>query len=294
MTGYGDASHQGEGVHFSAELRSLNNRYFKASIRLPDQLAVMEAELEVLLRKKLSRGSVTLTVAMHDAGASAASIINDAALLAYLDHLETIHARFTKQDRAVNIDLTALLQLPGVLETADEQALLRQVRPALVALVDKAADKLITMRVTEGKTIATELQRHREVIATRLANIRTRAPQVIEEYHIRLRARVDELLQRAQMTVDQRDLLREVAIFADRADIAEEISRLAAHIDQMGSIVAQDDGEPAGRTLEFLAQEMLREANTIASKSNDAQISRDVVEVKSAIDRIKEQAANVE
>ncbi len=294
MTGYGDASQQGDGVHFSAELRSLNNRYFKGSIRLPDQLSPMEAELEVLLRKKLARGSVSLTVSMHDAGASAASIINDAALLAYLDHLETIHARFAQRERAVTIDLTALLQLPGVLETADEQALLRQARPALTALVEKAADKVIAMRETEGKTIAVELQRQREVISARLANIRQRAPQVVEEYHVRLRARIDELLQRAQMTVDQRDLLREVAIFADRSDIAEEVSRLSAHIEQMGAIVAQDDGEPAGRTLEFLAQEMLREANTIASKSNDAMISRDVVEVKSAIDRIKEQAANVE
>ncbi|MEX0774248.1 MAG: YicC/YloC family endoribonuclease [Phycisphaeraceae bacterium] len=294
MTGFGDASEQVDGVHYLVELRSLNNRYFKASIRLPEVLAALEAELEVLLRKRLARGSITLTVSLHDAGARAPQRINDDALLAYLDHLETIHQRFAAQDRAVTIDLTALLELPGVLEPADEQALLRKARPAVAALADRACDKLIAMRDIEGQALARDFALQQEVIARRLDAIRLRAPQVVDEYHQRLRVRIDELLKRAQLDVDQRDLIREVAIFADRADITEEVSRLTGHLAQMKEIIADNDRDPAGRTLEFLAQEMLREANTIASKSNDSPISREIVEVKSAIDRIKEQAANVE
>ncbi len=126
------------------------------------------------------------------------------------------------------------------------------------------------------------------------ARIEKMAPTVIEEYHQRLRQRIDELLARAELKVVEQDLIREVAVFAERTDIAEEVSRLGAHLEQMQQIVAAPEDEPTGRTLDFLAQELLREANTIASKSNDAAISRAIVEVKGAIDRIKEQAQNIE
>ncbi|NJL30519.1 MAG: DUF1732 domain-containing protein [Phycisphaerales bacterium] len=135
--------------------------------------------------------------------------------------------------------------------------------------------------------------RHRS-IHSKLEAVKSRAPLVVEEYHQRLRSRVEELLRRSELVVNQVDLVREVAVFAERADITEELSRLSAHLAQMESALTAGDGEPAGRMLEFLGQEMLREANTIGSKSNDASIARDVVDIKTAIDRIKEQAANIE
>ena len=294
MTGFGDASEQVDGVHYAVELRSVNNRLFKATIRLPDPMAGLEAELEVYLRKRLTRGSVTLVGSLRDPGASAAQTVNEGALLAYLDHLDKMYDRFGKKERTLTIDLTALLALPGVLEPADESELLKRVRPVLLRLVDKAIERLVTMRVTEGAIIARDLRRQAEVIGRKLADIRQRAPEVVEEYHQRLKERVEEMLRRAELSTNQVDLVREVAVYADRSDIAEELSRLAGHIEQMNQMMDEAEGEPAGRTLDFLAQEMLREANTIASKSNDALISRAVVEVKSAIDRIKEQAANIE
>ena len=145
-----------------------------------------------------------------------------------------------------------------------------------------------------AKAMAEELAHHRQLIRNRLEVRLERAPQVIEEYHQRLRSRIAELTARAELPVAEQDLIREVAIFADRADIREEVTRLRAHLDHFEKIVASDDQEPAGRSLDFLSQELLREANTIASKSNDAEINRAIVEVKGAIDRIKEQVQNVE
>jgi uncharacterized protein (TIGR00255 family) len=294
MTGYGEASEQVGGVFYAVEIRSLNNRFFKAAIRLPETIGALEADIEAQLRRRLGRGSITLTGVVRDPSASAAMGINDAALLTYLGHLETLHARFADKQQAVSIDLTALLALPGVLQPGDLEAVLRQARPVLQRVTDAACDKLLAMRTTEGRLIADDLSRQRQVIRERMETIRARAPQVIEEYHQRLRTRIDELMQRSQLTLDQKDLVREVAIFAERADIAEEVSRLASHLGQLETMTAEDNREPAGRTVEFLAQEMLREANTIASKSNDATISRAIVEIKGSIDRIKEQAQNIE
>ncbi len=294
MTGFGDASTQADGIHYSVELRSLNNKYFKCTVRLPDQLQGLEAELEAKLRKRVSRGSFTLTVKFKASDAQAVSRVNDEAILTYLDHLETIHAKI--QDRAVQIDLTQLLALPGVLQPAeDEASLLAKARPVVAQLLDEAIEKLLAMRAKEGQALAEDLSHHLELILDRMKQIADRAPAVIEEYHQRLRARMDELLSRAELKADEQLLIREVAVFAERADISEEVSRMTGHVAQFQEIIAgKDNSEPVGRTLDFLAQEMLREANTIGSKSNDAQISRAMIEAKSAVDRIKEQVQNVE
>ncbi len=304
MTGYGSASAQHDGVQFNLELRSLNNRYFKASVRLPDEIAGLEAVLESALRSRVSRGSFSLTVKVKISDAAATSAINDLALLTYLDHLETVREKV--QDEAVQIDLTALLALPGVLQPkTDDDALLAKAKTIVPTLLGDALDRLIEMRTTEGKALAEDLLSQVAHIRTRIALVSERAPVVVEEYHQRLTARVDELMAKAKLKVDEKDLLREVAIYADRADISEEISRITGHLDQFTEIIqapgnlegkgrTSPEGEPAGRTMDFIAQEMLREANTIGSKSNDTPISRAVVEIKSRIDRIKEQVQNVE
>lgn len=285
MTGYGDAACESEGVHYAVELRSLNNRYFKAAIRLPEPIAGLEAELDSLLRRRLNRGSITLVVNLSDQTAGAASEINEAALQHYLDLRERIGA---------SVELGSLLALPGVVQPPRSDALMERARPPLRELTERAMERLIAMREAEGRGLADDLLHHKRYIAERIDAIAERAPQVVEEYHQRLRARMDELIARAQLNTNTVDLVKEVAVFAERADISEETQRTKAHLDQIQQIIDREDGEPAGRTLDFLAQELLREANTIASKSNDAMISRLIVEVKGAIDRIKEQVQNVE
>ena len=167
-------------------------------------------------------------------------------------------------------------------------------KPILLKLTDEACNRLMNMRVTEGKTIADDLAKHQQVIRERLKSIAQRAPEVVEEYHQRLRSRIEEFVARAGLEVETKDLIHEVAVYAERADISEEVTRMTGHLEQFDEIIRSCDGEPAGRTLDFMAQELLREANTIASKSNDVLISRAIVDVKGAIDRIKEQVQNVE
>lgn len=296
MTGFGDAAAQVDGVSYSVDIRSLNNRYFKGTLRLPEAISGLEAEIETLLRKKLNRGSITMTLNRRTADAQSIHRVNDAALLNYVDHLETIHKKVDPNgDHKINIDLTALLALPGVLQPShDHTEVLAKARPTVLKLVEQAADRLLAMRVTEGNALEEDLANQRKMISERLTLVASRAPVVVEEYHTRLRTRIDELMSRAQFKVAEPDLIREVAIFAERSDISEEVQRLSGHLEQFEQIVHADKGEPAGRTLDFLTQEMLREANTIASKSNDVQIARAIVDVKGAIDRIKEQVQNVE
>ena len=158
----------------------------------------------------------------------------------------------------------------------------------------EATKSLVDMREREGRTLVDDLRQQGELIADRLKQIAHRAPVVIADYEQRLRQRIEAMLKEAQVKVDAVDLIREIAVYAERTDIAEEISRLGGHLEQFADLLRPDSDKPVGRTLDFLAQEMLREANTIASKSPDAGISKLIVEVKGAIDRIKEQAANVE
>lgn len=289
MTGYGEASAQSEGVHYFLEVRSLNNKYFKASIRLPESLQGLEAELESRLRQRLTRGTITLNASCTDASASAAHEINRQALDRYIAQLKDLSGSDVK------LDLGALLALPGVLQPpADNEDRLDRARGAMLPLLDQAVNALMAMREREGRLIVDDLEQHRLLIADRLRQISDKAPGVVAEYEKRLKTRIESMLQGAEARVDAVDLVREIAVYAERTDIAEEISRLGGHLEQFASLLSGKDDRAIGRTLDFLAQEMLRESNTIASKSPDAGISRLIVEVKGAIDRIKEQAQNVE
>lgn len=295
MTGFGDASEQVDGVHYTVELRSVNSRYFKAAIRLPDALNGMEGELEALLRKRLCRGSIALTANMLDPTAAVVPRVNEDVLATYLRHLEALRAKTESTARATSIDLAFMLTLPGVLQPTDQNhTVLDRARSVLNRLTTQACNKLTAMRTTEGKLLAQDLSKQCDLIDLLVIEIQQRAPEVIEAYHQRLRGRIDELLTRAQLNVEEKELIHEVAVFAEKADISEEISRMSAHMEQFNQIVGSADGQPAGRTLDFVAQELLREANTISSKSNDAQISRAIIQIKGSIDRIKEQVQNVE
>ena len=292
MTGFGEATRHAEGVHYAVELRSLNNKYFKSTIRLPERLQVLEAELEAALRHRVARGSLTLIASFADTSASAALEVNHQALDRYVAQLRSSKAVDAGE---VPLDLAALLALPGVLQqpTGDEDGL-KAARRVLLELVDEACDHLISMRNREGLLLMEELHGHRDLIADRLSKIEEQAPRVIAEYENRLRQRMEEMFREAKLTVEPAELIREIAVYAEKTDIAEEVSRLGGHIEQFTELLADAEDKPVGRTLDFLAQEMLREANTIASKSPDSLISRMIVEVKGAIDRIKEQVQNVE
>ncbi|MFN0131447.1 MAG: YicC/YloC family endoribonuclease [Phycisphaerales bacterium] len=292
MTGFGEASAEREGVHFFVEVRSLNSKYFKATIRLPEAYQGLEAELDATLRRLLVRGTVTFTGSCTDGSESAAYEINHRALERYIEQIR--RAPMVAKGE-VSLDVASLLGLPGVLQApANEEERLKRARAALLPLTEQACAKLLGMRAAEGKSLREDLLRQRDLIADRLARIAERAPGVVSVYEARMRTRIEAMLQSLDIRVDPVELIREIAAYAERTDIAEETSRLAGHIEQFTTLLAPEADRPVGRTLDFLSQEMLREANTIASKSPDSEISKAIVEVKGAIDRIKEQVQNVE
>jgi uncharacterized protein (TIGR00255 family) len=289
MTGFGDATAQRDGTHYAIEIRSLNNRYFKPIIKLPDNLSGLEPEVETILRQRLGRGSITYILKMRTDSAEAAYHINTKALTAYLDQLQEIEGL----DTFVRIDLASLVSLPGVCqEPRDETDEIERHGATVRDLTNTAITKLLDMRAREGKALQEDLLKNTAQITSHLTEIQTRAPFVVEDYHKKLAQRVNQLMARAELNVDERDLIKEVALFAERADISEEIARLRSHLDAFDQSCRE--GEHAGRKLDFIAQEMLREANTIASKANDASIATHIVDIKGSIDRLKEQVQNIE
>ncbi len=290
MTGFGDSSLQVDGAHYAIEIRSLNSKWFKSLIRLPEELQSLEGEIEIQLAHRLNRGSIVLTVKYSDCSANAAAQLNKQAIQCYLDQLLEVEGL---GHDAARIDLAALLALPGVIVPDTGQELLQQARKVIAQLIDDACDKLLTMRAREGEVLYRELHEYRQTIAGHLDVVMERVPAMVEMYQQRLQERMENLLEESGAKAREEDLLREVAIFAERSDIAEEVTRLQGHLEQFSEMIDADHGEPTGRTLDFLAQEMLREANTIGSKCMDVEISRRIVEIKGAIDRIKEQVQNV-
>jgi uncharacterized protein (TIGR00255 family) len=289
MTGFGDATAERGGTHYAVEIRSLNNRFFKPVIKLPETVSGLEPELESMLREKLGRGSVTYILKMRSDSAEAAYHLNVPALTAYLEQLQQVKGL----NQLVQIDLASLVQLPGVCqEPSDQGDEIEKHGDVIRELTSKAIGKLGAMRKKEGEVLFADLMKHVSVIRKNLAEIAELAPTVVEEYHRRLRERVTKLLAAAEAQVSQVDLIKEVAVFAERADIAEEITRLGAHLNAFEQSCRE--GEHGGRKLDFISQEMLREANTIGAKANDAEIARRIVEIKGAIDRVKEQVQNVE
>ncbi len=292
MTGFGEASTVAQGVTYFVEVRSLNSKYLKSIIRLPEEFQGLEAEIETILRHRLRRGTVTCIVTVSDASESAAYTVNHKALSSYIQQIQNAPQI---SSGSVKIEIGPLLALPGVLQPpANEEARIERTRKALLPMVEKACSTVIVLREKEGQMLCNELLTQRDVIATELEKVKGRAPQMVLDYEIRLKQRVESMLTAVGVAVQPFDLIREIAIFAERTDIREETTRLGGHIDQFATLLASTGEQPVGRTLDFLAQEMLREANTMGAKSADSEISRSVVAIKGAIDRIKEQVQNLE
>lgn len=287
MTGFGSASSRKDGVSIQVEIRTVNNKFYKANVRLPEPLQSLETEIDVAVSKQLARGSVTVIVKFIDSSEHCIATINKELLANYIHQLQEV-------DSSITIDMSRLLMLPGVMSNDSDDDVVDRNKLELMSLVQEACDGVIEMRQREGRALEEDLFTHLSKIEEQLAFIKQRAPEIVEEYQSRLRQRVQNLLSEIGKSVEDVDLLREVALFAEKTDIAEEISRLEGHLHQYRELIGGSDHEPIGRTLDFLAQEMLRESNTIASKCLDGDTSRRIVEIKGAVDRVKEQVQNAE
>lgn len=290
MTGYGAAEGEINGVSCAVEIKAVNNRYLRTIVKLPDGVAFLEEDVEKLLRQNLSRGTVNYVLRLKDISADALFEIDEAALRSFMERLSRVRSSAGIDG---TIDIGSLLSLPGIVRPAlPNQALTERIKAVVLKISKEAIQQLKQMRAAEGSSLEADLKSRCEAIRKDIEQIRARAATVIQEYAKRLRRRVDELLAEAKLKLDEETLAREVAILADRSDISEELARLDSHLQQFAE--SGRAGEQAGRRLDFISQEMLREANTIASKASDTEIIRCVVDIKCQIDRIKEQIQNVE
>lgn len=290
MTGFGESRSQSGDWHLAVELRSINNRHFKLNLRCPDGFFHYEADLERLLRETISRGTVSLTIRLDSAGGMGAPRLNRDVLLSYWNQLRDLSTDLGAPHTPA---VSELLQLPGVLD--DGRLTAEQVEalwPFVQDGVRAAVARLEEFRQREGAAMAADLRTQCEAIEKTLVEVVTIAPQVVADYRDKLQQRVQKLLEGTGITLEQDNLIREVAFFADRCDINEEITRLRSHIEQFLSLLTAKTSQ--GRKLEFLCQEMFRESNTIGSKANHVGIGHASVEMKTCVERIREVIANIE
>ena len=292
MTGFGNASQTSDAASVSVELKAVNNRYLKVSVRLPDIAARFESDIEKLIRERIARGFLQLSFRIKTTAAANSYSLDESVLQEYVSQLNALQSKLSGVDDD-RPSLTELLQLPGVITENDlpdnaEESLWPLMKSSLM----EALDHFEAFRQTEGESMRLDLAAQCGVIATQLEQVETRAPDVVSEYREKILERVRRAVQDAEVPVEEKDVLREVALFADRCDINEEITRLRSHLAQFDEFL---NGEKSlGRKLEFVSQEMFREINTIGSKANNVGIAHCVVEMKAAIERIREVLQNVE
>jgi uncharacterized protein (TIGR00255 family) len=289
MTGCGEGVATDGPNSCRVELRTVNNRFFKLSLRTREGLSALEPQIEAAIRKQVRRGTVQMTLDIAGPLAPGLRRLDSRQLEAYLDDLETLCA---KRDIPEPRSIDALLSLPGVcLEAAAAADTTERIWPLVERALREALGKLAAMRQAEGQALATDMRALCGTIRFLAAGIRDRVPAAVEEHRSRLQERVRRLLEVQGATLAAGDLAREMAVLADRSDVAEELVRLESHIDQFDRLLGD---EAPGRSLDFLSQELAREANTIASKSADVAIAHAVVEMKTQIERLREQVQNIE
>jgi uncharacterized protein (TIGR00255 family) len=290
MTGHGEAHLHADGLSIGVEIRTVNNRYLKLNLRLSEGYGALESHVESLLRQQIRRGTVQLQLQIDREPRPDDYRLNQAVLSGYLQQLEAALGVKMSRDAA---QIAPLLALPGVVH--EPTAAYEEVEaqwPRIEKVIVAALTHLAQMRIDEGRSMAADLVVNARAIATELKCIEARAPLVIEAYRTRLNERLHKLLAEVGVRSELGDVVREVGIFAERSDISEEIVRLKSHLEQFDTVMAA--AESQGRKLEFLTQEMFRETNTIGSKANDAEIARHVIEIKTAIERMREMIQNVE
>jgi len=288
MTGFGNASLHHGGVHVSSEIKSVNNRYLKLSVRMPDAVARFEAEIEKLVRSRVTRGSIQLSIRVRFLSGQSEYRIDHELLKSYRDQLQSID-----DGQGGAVPVAQLLTLPGVVTQSDlPDELVNALWPAVEISLTESLDHFDDFRRREGESMRVDMDRQCQVIESSVQQVATLGPQVVTEYRDKILERVRRLIADASITIGENDIIREVALFADRCDINEEITRLRSHIDQFRRLMNGDTSQ--GRKLEFIGQEMFREINTIGSKANHVTIALSVVEMKAAIERMREVLQNVE
>jgi uncharacterized protein (TIGR00255 family) len=265
------------GGRVSVEVRSVNHRFFSPSIKLPSLLARWEADVREALRRKVSRGHVTLGARFEREGEDEGSPIDESRFAAYVAQLRALQERY---DLDRSLDVGTREELPA------------EAGPALLGIVDRAVDALLQMRSDEGLRLVAYLDERLKVIEGALDRIALRAPERVLEQRERLRLAVRELAE--GVDVDEHRLAQEIALLADRLDVAEELSRFRGHITAFRAALGAPQPDGVGKRLGFLLQEMLREANTTGSKGNDGAIVADVLLIKEELERIREQVENLE
>ena len=289
MTGFGRAAFEAAGVTFAVELRSVNQRNLDLSVRLPRSFGGLEAELRKLLAQRFSRGKVELGVALAAGNAARAEIEVDRALVQrYL----VLSRELSRESGVVDrMGVAELLAMPGVIRTVEAAAVEQDAAAPLLAAAGRAADAALAMREAEGDALARELRARLANASAIIAEIAGRAGEVQRAVRERMRVRAEQVRAETGL-LDEARLYHEVALAAEKLDVSEELARLASHVEQFLSAFASD--EPVGRRLDFLTQELAREANTLGAKAGDAPLAHRVVDLKTEIDRIREQVQNIE
>ncbi len=289
MTGFGRSEGSDDRHQLSVEIRSLNHRSLQWKGRFPPHSQELEAATEAILRKHLTRGALHLSIEIHSLEKRPSVAFDEEMARLYRTRLEDLAGRLGYKESP---SLEYVLGLPGVVERLEDEPEMGSLAGLYESVLTAALEMLVEGRQREGAVLATELRGRADVIRSCVERIESRLPEVKAEYQDRLEKRIREFLDSRGHAVEELDLLREVAIYSDRSDVAEELSRLHTHIDELHRIL--DQGGLLGRRVDFLSQEMLREINTTGSKSADSELAHLVVEVKAELERIKEQSQNLE
>ena len=287
MTGFGAADGRVGAARVSVEVRTVNHRFFTPTIKLPGAFARWEGDVREALRKRIARGHVSLFARIDRDASDAAPEIDEQKVAQWVAALRALQKRHGLEGA---LDLATLMRMPDVISARDEED------PGsvsdLMAIVDAAVGALMRMREEEGRALAALIASRLELVEAALARVATRSPERLAAQRERVRARVSELA--GGVAVDPQRLAQELAVLAERLDVAEELDRFEAHIREFRRALTDAGGEPVGKRLGFLLQEMLREANTTGSKANDAPIQHEVVAIKEELERIREQVENLE
>jgi uncharacterized protein (TIGR00255 family) len=289
MTGFGRASAAISTGAITVEVKSVNNRFLKVGTRLPDLFNELETDIEARIRNKLLRGTVYCNISMDRGNRDKSFRLNEQLIRDWMPRLGKLAAELKTEPPT----MAEILTMDGVvLEETEKLEADDAMKEALFAALDEALNGLAEMRAREGESLKKDLDARVQKVAGLAKDVEVRAPRVVAEYRDKLKARIEKLLADTGVGLEPETVVREVAYFADKADITEETTRLEHHCAQFLGVIA-GKGE-VGRRLDFIAQEMLRETNTIASKANDAELATIAVEMKSEIERIKEQVQNLE
>ena len=288
MTGYGRAVESMNGREFTVELRSVNNRYLDCSVRLPRMLTFAEEAVKQEVKKTVSRGKVDVFISLNSENGEEAKVnLNTAVLEGYLTAMRRMVDEFGVAD---DIGVSGLSRMPEVFSVEKPAVDEEQLQNDLLVVVRKALSSYDAMRSAEGAALDADLRSRGNTILELVAQVEAGNRQTVVDYRARLESKIREVL--ANTAIDESRILTEAAIFADKVAVDEETVRLRSHLQQMNTMLTS--GGAVGRKLDFLLQEMNREANTIGSKCTDVQLARIVVDIKAELEKIREQTQNVE